>query len=366
MESGFKFKSISSSLDTAEIGSEAVRSLFDRVAAALPPYVPPKIDPFMTAEQFQALPKTWVYRYLGKGDGSEDRAFTFLRLFTSGVSNGRPDNPFLQGFVFSNAKDVLRYVYVELPEKWGFRNLRPADLRGWAGWLDPRGDAELESAEIAPIDSHGLVRSYENWLESVEDLFELAPAEALYNLSGYANAVATKTDFYLCASNESSFLEWVSILTHLIPSRSGWQVQFTSGHSCEVLATNLVGVRLARADQPSTSESMSSPWANLAIFCVRNGLLQLVDSKIADLSLLELVNHDLNAMARLGYDETRLATLPQIPITARLHPLGMLPFACRELRLVPGKDLAIDVAVEFEELICATELQIAKIIEGAK
>ncbi len=276
-ESGFKFKSV----EEVELSGELtpvplLEQRMNMASAAFLPYKAPAIDSFMKPEEFVALEKQWSVQELSPG------AFMFARLFTSGVSNGRPDNPFHQGFVF-DFSDIAAIV-TSTGELSGLSYARPADFAGWADWLNPRGDAELEAAELEPHNPP--LPSFDSsvWSRMAEQIFEFDEDDALQVLSGFEAAMLEGGNLGIDAGTVDDLLNWVSFLTHLIPVHAGWTMQFTSNEAAKHFAKMPARTSIFRSESYVPRIDVSE-WALLVKLIIEAGIYSEIESKIGELSM---------------------------------------------------------------------------------
>jgi|LakMenEpi03Aug12_release.lakeMendotaPanAssembly.Ray.scaffolds.fasta_scaffold52564_4 hypothetical protein len=275
-EPGFKFKDVEV-FEFGDSGADTTRveKVLNLAAASFLPYSAPDIDPFMTPQEFKSLEKQWALQEI------EQDVFMFSRLFTSGVSNGRPGNPYFQGFVFDRS-EVNAFV-ANTGQVSGLKFARPADFSSWDGWLTPRGDAELEESALEPdypptpmLDSAELCRE-------AEALFDEDPDDSLQLLASFYEAVTVKKLLPVSASESVKFLGWVSLLSHLVPVQYGWAMQFSSS-----------GANPLKSTTPKFAIIQSSeivrrlpvlPWSELASLIIETGSLEQTLKAIGDLSL---------------------------------------------------------------------------------
>lgn len=276
-ESGFKFKSV----EEVELSGETtpvplLEQRMNMASAAFLPYKAPAIDSFMKPEEFVALEKQWSVQELSPG------AFMFARLFTSGVSNGRPDNPFHQGFVydFSDIADIV----TSTGQLSGLAFARPADFAGWADWQNPRGDAELEAAELEPHNPPLPAFDSSAWSRMAEQIFEFDEDDALQVLSGFEAEMREGGNLGIDAGTVDDFLNWVSFLTHLIPVHAGWTMQFTSTESAKHFGKMPPRTSIYRSDSYMTRIDVSE-WALLVKLIIEAGIYSEIESKIGELSM---------------------------------------------------------------------------------
>lgn len=292
-ESGFKFKSVESHSAEDALAQEDV---LNRAASKFPNFTAPKIDSFMKPEDFLKLDKSWSYQDVGDGK------YMFCRQFTSGVSNGRPDNPFHQGFLISSNQFALAVENAETLAEFAFA--RPADFFTWADWQNPRGDAQLEEAELEADNPPIPSLSSAAWLRTMQRLLEDDPEVSGLNLRSFEEALASSSPAKFAAKNSENFLEWVSFTTHLIPLQQAWRSQFLS--HVQVTFSHKPGSAPSFIfAEPEQARMTDGHWANLASFIVESGTHESIDRQIGKLS------------GALEFADNALANC-----------LGMLPLAC--------------------------------------
>lgn len=276
-ESGFKFKSVEEvELSGGTTPLPLLEQRMNMASAAFLPYKAPAIDSFMKPEEFIALEKQWSVQELSPG------AFMLARLFTSGVSNGRPDNPFHQGFVydFSDIADIV----TSTGQLSGLAYARPADFAGWADWQNPRGDAELESAELEPHNPPLPIFDSSAWSRMAEQIFEFDEDDALQVLSGFEAEMVAGGNLGIDAGTVDDFLNWVSFLTHLIPVHAGWTMQFTSTEAAKHFAKMPPRTSIYRSDSYMTRIDVSE-WALLVKLIIEAGIYSEIEAKVGELSM---------------------------------------------------------------------------------
>jgi hypothetical protein len=273
-ESGFKFKSVVQNAtiqNSSSVPITELQSLLDRASGAFLPFRAPDIDPFMTRQQFNALDKQWSNQRL-------DESHTmFTRMFTSGVSKGRPGNPFHQGFVFSKA-DIKAIVRLTA-DLSGLEFARPVDFSGWADWLNPKGDAELEASELEQDNPPLPGKDDNSWKLSIENLFKAQPQVVLDLLSEFEASLRKSRTCRVFSTSTEDFLTKVSLLTHLIPLLPAWRMEFSTGQLSSAKSPSLQMVDSAVIDAP-----VPGPWAQLAFDLLANNQIHNIDRSIGQLS----------------------------------------------------------------------------------
>ena len=273
-ESGFKFKSVVQNAvgqSSSSISDSELQILLDKASGAFLPYRAPEIDPFMTREQFNALDKQFSIQRL-------DESHTmFTRMFTSGVSNGRPGNPFHQGFVFSKSK-ILAIVR-STADMADLEFARPVDFNDWADWLNPKGDAELEASELEQDNPPLPGKDDNSWKLSIESLFKSQPQAVFALLSEFESALRESRTCKVFSNNTADFLTKVSLLTHLIPLLPSWRMEYSTGQLSSAKAPSLQMV-----DSETNNAPAPGPWAQLAFDLLANGQIQNIDRSIGQLT----------------------------------------------------------------------------------
>ena len=170
----------------------------------------------MTMAEFGALPKSWAYSQIN------ENTFGFERISTAGQCHGR-DNRFDEGFVVSLdawAELTNKFAPITKPLQ-----LRPADFVHSTGWLNPRGDDELE---ISALDD-GFYEFQPNFREQLRS--ELAQVKRLPNLTSLTKAFAqsqlTGEAVFVPRSQAKEFFAIVAVLTRLTAPVYAWQTGFS-------------------------------------------------------------------------------------------------------------------------------------------
>jgi hypothetical protein len=274
-ESGFKFKSVEE-VDLYESLTPAplLEQRMNVASAAFLPYKAPAIDSFMKPEEVLALDKQWSVQMLGPGN------FMFARLFTSGVSNGRPDNPFHQGFIYDFAD--IEAIVQSTGEMAGLKYARPVDFKSWTDWQNPRGDAELEAAALEPHNPPMPSTDSAAWSRSAEITYETDTDDSMQILSGFEYALRNGTNLGIDTTTVEEFLDWVSLLTHLIPVKTAWTMQFTSIEAAKHFSSNKTSIY--RSDSYLTRVEEST-WAKLVALMIEAGINSEIEDVIGELSL---------------------------------------------------------------------------------
>lgn len=279
IEPGFKFKSVVLN----ELGGSSVKptnqeleQALNVAASAFIPYKAPDIDPFMKPDQFAMLDKQWTYQRVAEG------RYSFTRMFTSGVSNGRPDNPFHQGFIL-DATDAEKIVETTT-SCTGLSFSRPVDFWTWRDWCNPRGDAELEKAAIEEDNPPVPALGQSEWVRSVEALFEKDIDKSMAILLGFERSLRNSQNFGINVESMEAFLGWVSLLTHLLPLRSSWGAQFTSTNAGESFPIRVMSNTIFKTTSESPSRQEETAWTRLVSLVIESGIHDSVDQRIGFLS----------------------------------------------------------------------------------
>jgi len=201
----------------------------------------------------------------------------FTRMFTSGVSNGRPGNPFHQGFVFSKF-DIIAIVR-STADMADLEFARPVDFNDWADWLNPKGDAELEVSELEQDNPPLPGTDNSSWKLSVEKLFKEQSQQVLALFSEFEAALRESRTCKVPSTCAEDFLTKVSLLTHLIPLIPSWRMEYSTGQLSSGKATSLQMVGPDEDDAP-----VPGPWAQLAFDLLANDQIHNVDRSIGQLT----------------------------------------------------------------------------------
>ena len=181
-------------------------------------YKAPTFDAFIKDDDYARVPRDWVFSH------NSSKVTSFARLFTSGMNHGRPANPFHQGFICTedDVKPLIARANQVVP---GVRP-RPADFAFSDEWLDARGESQVNAAEIGPNFPYPKLSSSEL---SIRQHFAFDSSETssaiLYQ---FAQALYQGGDFTLPSADHDLFMNWVSLLTHLVPQRMAWRIFFNS------------------------------------------------------------------------------------------------------------------------------------------
>lgn len=351
-QAGYKIKS--AHLITSEGATHSAQNapeaepLLNQAIGSLPQYTAPEIGPFTTELEFRALPRKWVYlpvRDKADADSTLPSQFVFARMFTSGESNGRPNNIFHQGFVRKNDQNSVHALQKLAEDLSQLPHVTPADFATWQDWLNPRGDVELETAQLEddnpPIP--GMTRV--EWNRAIERLFDGDEDLTIANLRNVEQELLQIFPGVALIGSErdDEFLQWVSVVTHLIPAEGAWKTPFVSEGKIpkrreEKEYFGFRGVKPAAALGAKAVDDIG--WAQLVKHVVEAGLLIKIEDRIHALGL--------NAAATLR-GRAKLAELPLAVAT-----LDLDEFANDQVSDVLAAFQKFWMSVNFQELCAST------------
>lgn len=212
-KAGFKVKSLSSLLPHP--ADADLERLINVTVANFPTYQAPRVDAYLSAEEFKSLPKIWSYIPVIDG------YFAFMRLATSGTKMGRPGNPFHQALLIK-FQDVQ--LLVEHANRKGLENLTPADLYLW-NWPNPRGDVEVEKeiydAQALPIPEINEIEMSETWERIISEPSALNSSRQFE--SRFLSSSPRSLDL-----PEKDYFSLLSLLLRLIPLEYSWSCPFSN------------------------------------------------------------------------------------------------------------------------------------------
>lgn len=203
--------------------STALESVIMETVGALPYYESPKMSPFITESEFLALEKHWVYMTVSQNYKA------FVRLSSTGLSNGRRGNPFHMGIIFEKSSIQVAINYWKKASGQS-QIYTPADLFNWSGWQNPRTDFELEEIKLSPnnfptpkllprkrfIDDPAYLASHRAEIKT-----------ALVEMEKSANrGIPAK----LAVENTWDFIKIAGIATSLLPPDLAWSTNLQSSH----------------------------------------------------------------------------------------------------------------------------------------
>ena len=203
----------------------------------------PLVGPFSSPEEFAQIPKGFVFDLVQLPEGKF--AWLLARLSTSGPANGRPGNPFHQGIliVSGTAKKVLQIHAIQNSE---LDSPRPIDFFSWTGWLNPRGDIQVDASNLR---SSGLpfpeVSAEEMSIEHSEFISHHGDF-AIDVFKTVEKALVNSLPIALPGDESEEFRTWVSVVSHLIPSSVAWFCGF--GSTWTQPSTSMQSIKLPNSD----------------------------------------------------------------------------------------------------------------------
>ncbi len=274
---GKKFKSVVFPA-AASAGAPSIESLKDRMPrnSLSDGYVLPNVPNSMTMAEFEALPKSWAFAQIG-----ED-TFAFERIATAGQCYGR-NNRFDEGFIFSpDAWETLTAMSGGVTKP---TQLRPVDYVHSSGWLHPRGEIELEAAEL----SAGFYELEPNFREQLKA--DLALVRRLPNLGeltkSFASTQAVGSALFVPKAQAKEFFAIVSILTRLTAPVYAWQTGFSDVWEQPRAATlaDAKNPHFLLSDQPNAlAGAKATMWGKVAEEVFAAGIPGKLMAKIDDLA----------------------------------------------------------------------------------
>jgi hypothetical protein len=321
---GKKFKSVVVPSDFVAT-SPAIGALKDRLPrnSLSEGYQLPNIPNSMTMAEFDALPKSWAFAQI-----TED-TFALERIGTAGQCYGR-NNRFDEGFIMS--PDAWAELTAKFTPATKPLHLRPADFVHSTGWLNPRGEGELETAEL----DSGFYELKPDFREQLKS--DLALVKRLPNLEALTKAFAqsqlTGEAAFVPKAQAKDFFAIVAVLTRLTPPVYAWQTGFSDVWVEPRTATLTVGANphflLSDKRQPMLS-GLAATWGNLAAEVFASGMPGKLMAKLDDLATNTFTFHP----------------------TSREQGLSLLPLAIMlsDATDLAGKETLVNLAANLLELI---------------
>ena len=272
---GKKFKSIS--FPSAWTSVETLESIKDRLPrnSLSEGYQQPNVPNQLTMAEFDALPKSWAFAQI-----TQD-TFAFERISTSGQCYGR-NNRFDEGFIFG--ADTWSDLVAKFAEDTRPLQLRPVDFVRSTGWLSPRGEAELEAAELDE-GFYEISPAFREQLKS--DLATVRSLENLkYLLTSFAAAQLELSSVQIPRILAQDFFAIISILTRLTAPIFAWQIGFSDVWE-HPRSNNLIdgsNPHFVLGYEDSNSTALANLWAELALEVFTQGFPGKVISKIDEAS----------------------------------------------------------------------------------
>lgn len=232
----------------------------------------------MTTAEFDALPKSWAFSQIGAD------TFGLVRVATAGKCYGR-DNRFDEGFIFSS--DFWQEIVETMRPVTRRLNARPVDFVHSTGWLNPRGEVELEAATL----DSGFYQFEANFREQLRNDLSLVKGLSGLNLllAGFAQSQLVGGPAFLPIRERANFFSIVSVFTRLTALDFAWQTGFsdiwTAPRNLE-LADGHNPHFLLGEGSPTAPGALAISWANLAAEAFSSGiigkLIQRIDEYCTD------------------------------------------------------------------------------------
>lgn len=238
-------------------------------------YQQPNVPNSMTMAEFDALPKSWAFAQI------TDDTFAFERISTSGQCYGR-NNRFDEGFIF----DINTWsdLVARFAEETKPLQLRPIDFVQSTGWLNPRGEAELEAAEL----DEGFYEIAPTFREQLKaDLAAVRGLEGLKSLlASFATAQLERSNVQVSKTQANEFFAIISILTRLTAPVYAWQIGFSDVWE-QPRSKDLVdgsNPHFVLGPEESNPSALANQWAELALEVFTQGFPGKALAKIDELS----------------------------------------------------------------------------------
>jgi hypothetical protein len=197
----------------------------DAATTQLGGFSAPLIGPFSSPEEFAAIPKGFIYDLVQLPGGQF--AWLLARLSTSGPANGRPGNPFHQGILVSSgkAKKGLQNHAIQNSE---LDSPRPIDFFTWTGWLNPRGDIQVDATNLRSSDLPFPEISAEDMSVEFSEFISEHGEYAIEVFKNVERAFLNSLPVDLPGSESEEFRKWITVISQLIPSSVTWFCGFGS------------------------------------------------------------------------------------------------------------------------------------------
>lgn len=218
-------------------------SEIDAATTHLGGFSAPLVGPFSSPEEFAQIPKGFIFDLVQLPEGKF--AWLLARLSTSGPANGRPGNPFHQGIliVSGTAKKGLQHHAIQFSE---LDPPRPIDFFSWTGWLNPRGDAQVDASNlrsselpIPELTAEEISIEHSQFISHNRDF-------AIDVLKNVERALVNSLPVALPGDDTEEFRTWVSVVSHLIPSSVAWFSGF--GSTWTQPSTSMQSIKLPNSD----------------------------------------------------------------------------------------------------------------------
>jgi hypothetical protein len=330
---GYKFKSVVFPFGQGSL--EAVKELLPKNSLA-EGYELPDVPDSMTSTDFANLPKSWAYAKTSSG------TYSFQRMSTNGKSYGRP-NKFFEGFTFT--QEEFSTLTQKSSEQTKPMRLRPVDFVRSNGWLNPRGELELEQANL----DDSFYRIDDSFKERLKDA--LAEVRRLPNLqgklAGFAEALIGGTATALPTELKPQFFAIVSVFTRLIPAEFAMQVGFSDVWACP-RSRDLADGRnphIILSNQETAQGALAKIWGEFAAEAMNSGIIGKLIKRLDDISSEQLI---FNADNR----EEALAALPLAVLLSDPADLeGKTDLATKAKELLKRLDAPASNSEKIEQLL---------------
>jgi hypothetical protein len=200
-------------------------SELDAATTHLGGFSAPLIGPFSSPEEFAGIPKGFIYDLVQL----PERKFAWLlaRLSTSGPANGRPGNPFHQGILITSG-DSKMLLKVHATQYSKLEYPRPIDFFTWTGWLNPRGDIQVDASNLRSSNLPYPEISAEEISVGHSEFVTRHGDFAIEVFKSVERSFLNSSPVGLPGDESEEFRSWVSVVSHLIPASAAWFCGFGS------------------------------------------------------------------------------------------------------------------------------------------
>jgi hypothetical protein len=223
------------SFDTEDKDGNLIQGTLDEVVAHMSEldaatthlggFSAPLIGPFSSPEEFAGIPKGFIYDLVQL----PERKFAWLlaRLSTSGPANGRPGNPFHQGILITSG-DSKFGLKIHATQYSKLDSPRPIDFFTWTGWLNPRGDIQVDASNLRSSNLPYPEISAEEISVEHSEFVTRHGDFAIEVFKNVERSFLNSSPVALPGDNSEEFRSWVSVVSHLIPASAAWFCGFGS------------------------------------------------------------------------------------------------------------------------------------------
>jgi|694.fasta_scaffold45597_3 hypothetical protein len=230
-ESGTTFVGFDTDREDGQVNAPVLNEVsehylhIDAATSHLGGFAAPPLGPFSSPAEFLALPKGFVFDLVRSGGGT--KSWLLARLSTSGPANGRPGNPFHQGILTlsEDPKNTFLQIAAATPE---LDSVRPIDIFSWSGWLNPRGDIEVNASNLRSSELPHPETSTEELSVNHSDFVTQQGIFARQVFSRVAGAFLSRSSVPLPGVDSEELRNWVSVISHLLPPSICWVCGFGS------------------------------------------------------------------------------------------------------------------------------------------